>query len=129
LDCNGRGIAPIFAVVTHPDLRDSFDFKPERLPLLVAGLPDQLCQMFLNALFRSPFQACADLMVEVDLCTHLGKAIEIEHETFVPLGIGEALGSRFNPVILQQEEIDIPKHIFRPSRVVTIVAPGSGDDA
>ncbi len=103
----------------------SFDFKPEQLRLLVAGLPAELSQLFLEALSRAPFQACADLVVEVDLRTHLGEPIEVEHETFVPLVIDEVLGSRFNPVVLAQEPTDIPPHIFRLSKAFKLVAPGT----
>ncbi|MDP3650293.1 MAG: type I restriction enzyme HsdR N-terminal domain-containing protein [Rhodoferax sp.] len=107
----------------------SFDFKPEQLPLLVAGLPDELRRLFLEALSRSPFQACADLMVEVDLRTHLGESIEVETETFVPLVIDEVFGARFTPLRLADEPTDIPKHIFRLSKAFTIGTPEPPGDA
>lgn len=100
----------------------SFDFKKELLPVLVAGLPDQLRQLFLEALSQAPFQAGADLMVEVDLRTHLGEIVQLEHEAFVPLVIDEVLGSRFNPIIPSQEPADFPEHFFRLSKVCKIVA-------
>lgn len=75
----------------------------------------------LDALSRAPFQADADLMVEVDLRTHLRSLVEIEHETFVPLVIDEVLGARFNPEISDGGGVDIPPHIFRLSKIVRFV--------
>jgi hypothetical protein len=106
----------------------SFDFKPEQLPLLVAGLPGELRDQFLEALSRAPFQAGADLAVEVDLRTHLGDPITVEHETFVPLVIDQVLGSRFNPLPLPSEATDMPAHIFRLSKAFKVVS-AKGDDA
>lgn len=97
----------------------SFDFRPEKLPLLISGLPLELQEQFLQALSRVPFQAGADLCIEVDLLAHLGEAIEVEHETFVPLVIDEVFESRFNPYPPLGGE-DIPSHIFRLSRAFKI---------
>lgn len=106
----------------------SFDFKPEQLPLLVAGLPAELQEQFIEALSRAPFQAGADLCVEVDLRTHLGEPIEVEHETFVPLVIDEVFGSRFNPFPPPSGGTDIPPNIFRLSKAFKL-ASAEGDDA
>lgn len=100
----------------------SFDFKSEQLPLLVAGLPIELREQFLAALGRAPFQAAADLCIEVDLRTHLGEAIEGEHETFMPLIIDEVLGARFNPFPPQSGGNGIPKNIFRLSKSFKVAA-------
>lgn len=99
----------------------SFDFKPEHLPLLVAGLPNQLQEQFIEALSRAPFQAGADLCVEVDLRTHLGEQIEVEHEIFVPLIIDEVLGSQFNPFPPPGGE-DIPPNVFRLSKAFKLAS-------
>lgn len=101
----------------------SFDFKPEQLNLLVAGLPDSLRNQFLHALSTAPFQACADLMLEVDLRTHLGIPVQVEHETFTPLVIDEVLGSRFVPIMPVNGPIGMPKNIFRLSNSIKIVSP------
>ena len=101
----------------------SFDFKPEQLPLIVAGLPSELRKQFLEALSRAPFQAGADLAVEVDLRTHLGDLITLEHECFVPMVIDEVLGSRFNPSPPPPGGADIPPHIFRLSKAFRLVSP------
>lgn len=106
----------------------SFDFAPEQLPRLVAGLPEELRGQFLEALSRAPFQACADLVVEVDLRTHLGEAIELEHETFVPLVIDEVIAARFNPFPPEPGPTDIPPHIFRLSKAFKITVSRERDD-
>lgn len=93
----------------------SFDFTPDKLHLLIAGLPAELRDQFSKALSRSPFQAGADLCIDVDIRTVLGEPIEVESETFVPLVINEVLGSRFNPFPQSGGE-DIPPHIFRLSK-------------
>jgi hypothetical protein len=91
----------------------SYDFKPDLLEPMVAGLPQVLRSQFLGALARAPFQACADLVVEVDLRARLGDPIKVQHETFVPLIIQEVLVSRFNPTPITKEATDIPPHVFR----------------
>ena len=93
----------------------TFDFTPEKLPLLIAGLPVELRDQFSSALSRAPFQAGADLCLEVDIRTVLGEPIDVANETFVPLLINEVLGSRFNPFPPPGGE-DIPPHIFRLSK-------------
>ncbi|SAM33844.1 type I restriction enzyme HsdR N-terminal domain-containing protein [Pseudomonas sp. 1 R 17] len=98
----------------------SFDFKPELLTHLVAGLPGGLRDQFLTALSHAPFKAGADLCVEVDLRTHLGDPIEVENETFVPLIIDDVLGARFNPTPPKSAATDIPPYIFRLSKVIKI---------
>ncbi|MGM8063242.1 hypothetical protein [Vogesella indigofera] len=105
----------------------SFDFKPDQLPLLVAGLPDELKKSFLGALARAPFQAGADLELEVDLRCHLGELIQIEHEYFVPLVIDEVLGSRFLPASAPPGGDDIPPHIFRLSKAYKLRHPERRD--
>ena len=99
----------------------SFDFTEDKLPALVAGLPKELAKRFLEALSRAPFQAGADLVVEVDLRTHLGKPIKVQHETFVPLVIDEVMASRFNPYPPESGGEDIPPNIFRLSKAFKVV--------
>lgn len=98
----------------------SFDFKSEQLPLIVAGLPIELREQFLAALARAPFQAAADLCIEVDLRTHLGEAITVEHEAFIPLVIDEVFSARFNPFPPQSGGNDIPPHVFRLSKAFKV---------
>lgn len=105
----------------------SFDFYREQLPLLVAGLPVELKEAFLGALARSPFQAGADLELEVDLRCHLGELVQVEHECFIPLVIDEVLGSRFCPASAPLGGGDIPSHIFRLSKAYTMVKPEKRD--
>ena len=77
-------------------------------------------------LSRTPFQAGADFCLEVDLRTHLGSQVEVEHETFIPLIIDEVLGSRFIPHTPEGGS-DIPPHIFRLSKAFKIVNPEDTD--
>jgi len=99
----------------------SFDFTPLQLPLLVAGLPEPLRVQFLDACARAPFQAGADLLIEVDIHCVLGEQIQVEHETFIPLVIKDVMGSRFNPVSPAADPGDIPAHVFRLSKAFTLV--------
>jgi hypothetical protein len=98
----------------------SFDFHPKHLHAIVAGLPSELAVQFLQALSRAPFQAYADLVIEVDLHTHLGDPVQVDHETFVPLVIDEVIKSRFNPEPVVPEPDDRPPHIFRLGRAFRI---------
>jgi hypothetical protein len=116
----------LFTVTVATEFADkdhcvSFDFKPEQLPQLIVGLPTELRKQFSEALSRAPFQASADLCVEVDLRTHLGEPIEVEHETFVPLVIDEVYGSRFNPFPPEGGD-DIPPHVFRLSKAFRVAS-------
>lgn len=100
----------------------SFDFTPEKLPLLVSGLLPELREQFLGALGRSPFQAHADLLIEVDIHCRLGEKIEVEYESFVPFVITSVMSSRFNPISSVADQGDIPDRIFRLSKAFTIVS-------
>jgi hypothetical protein len=124
----------LFTVTVNTDFAGedhcvSFDFHPQHLPKLVEGLPEELRTQFLDALAHSPFQACADLVIEVDLDTHLGAEIEIEHETFVPLVIDRVLNARFNPFPPEIGETDVPPHIFRLSKAFKVADPSVTSDA
>lgn len=107
----------------------SYDFTPNLLAPMVAGLPAELRSQFLGALARAPFQACADLVVEVDLRARLGDPIKVEHETFVPLIVQEVLASRFNPTPIASEATDIPPHVFRLRKAFQIVSQPPHADA
>ena len=107
----------------------SYDFTPGLLEPMVAGLPKELRSEFLGALARAPFQACADLVVEVDLRARLGDPIKVQHETFVPLIVQEVLASRFNPAPIAKEATDIPPHVFRLRKAFRIVPPPPRADA
>ena len=91
----------------------SFDFHPRFLPEILAGLPRQLSDQFKEALGRSPFQAAAELAVEVDVDMRLGEEVQGESEKFVPLIIERVRASRFNHTPLVPQASDIPPHIFR----------------
>jgi hypothetical protein len=62
----------------------SFDFAPELLPQILAGLPPRLAQGFTTALSCYPFQAYADLMIEADVDTKLGGPVNVRDQLFVP---------------------------------------------
>ena len=82
-------------------------------------MPVELASAFRAALARAPFQAAADLVIEVDLEVALGAEIVMEQETFVPLVIENVLNSKFNPMPFAPEAEDIPVHIFRLRRAFT----------
>lgn len=107
----------------------SFDFEPEKLPLLVAGLPLELREQFLQALTRAPFQAAADLHIEVDITTHLGEPVKVEHESFVPLVIEQVLGSRFNSDPPIGDPGYIPAQVYRLSKAFTVNSSSRQPDA
>ncbi|AMS43381.1 type I restriction enzyme HsdR N-terminal domain-containing protein [Aminobacter aminovorans] len=91
----------------------SFDFERRHLPVMLSCLPGELAKAFSNALERAPFQAAAELAIELDLETKLGPEIQVEAETFRPLVVQEVISSRFNPTPLANEASDIPAHVFR----------------
>jgi Type I restriction enzyme R protein N terminus (HSDR_N) len=98
----------------------SFDFHPRFLPDTLAGLPAPLAAQFSDALSRSPFQAAAELTIELDIDTRLGAEIDGQSEKFIPLVIERVLASRFNHTPLVDEATDIPAHVFRLRRVYKI---------
>ena len=91
----------------------SFDFAPKLLTPILAGLPLPLAKMFRQALKCAPYQAFADLAIELDLEVRLGSETRGQHESFVPLIISKVLASRFNPSPMPIEPTDRPPHIFR----------------
>jgi len=90
----------------------SFDFHPDMLPIIIAGLPKQLRDRFTYALKRTPFQAAAGLAIEVDISANLGEITKAESEEFIPLIIREVYESRFNPTEVPNPQNDIPPNIF-----------------
>lgn len=99
----------------------SYDFSPEKLPQLVAGLPAELASVFIEALSRFPFQAAADLAIEADLQAHLGELTQGAYETFVPLVIDKVIRSRFNMDPPGPGRDDIPSNVFRLSNAFKVV--------
>jgi hypothetical protein len=91
----------------------SFDFPNELLEPIISGLPTPLAKEFRQALSCAPFQASADLVIELDIKAKLGVLTKGQNESFIPLIIEEILASRFNPEPLDKEPNDIPSHIFR----------------
>lgn len=91
----------------------SFDFHPDLLPTIIAGLPKQLGDRFTYALMRAPFQAAAGLAIELDIRANLGQITQAQSETFVPLIIKEVYESRFTPSEIPNGQNDIPPNIFK----------------
>jgi hypothetical protein len=91
----------------------SFDFPSELLGSILAGLPIPLATEFRGALSRAPYQAIADLVIELDIEVRLGSETRGQHESFVPLIISKVLASRFNLSPMPFEPTDRPPHIFR----------------
>jgi hypothetical protein len=90
----------------------SFDFAPDLLAPMVDGLPPPLAEAFRSALCRYPFQAYADLLIEVDLDMRFGDAIAGKEELFVPFVITKVFGSRLNPELVPDEQT-YPNEVFR----------------
>lgn len=91
----------------------SFDFAHSLLDPILAGLPKGLLAQFRRALARAPYQAHADLMLEIDIVTRLGPPTMGQHEPFVPLVITQVLASRFKTEAVAGDPGDIPAHVFR----------------
>ncbi|MES1946805.1 hypothetical protein C84B14_05636 [Salinisphaera sp. C84B14] len=91
----------------------SFDFHPDMLGELTAGLPKQLKDQFENALKRAPFKAAAGLCIEVDIITRVGQPTQGVSETFVPLLIQEVREARFNPSPIPNDPGDIPNEVYQ----------------
>lgn len=91
----------------------SFDFDKALLPSVLSCLPSELSEAFSNALNRAPFQAAAELALELNLHARLGSEIELEAESFRPLLVEEIVSSRFDPSPWVTEASDIPDHVFR----------------
>jgi len=91
----------------------SFDFNPQILPQLVAGLPDYLAEVFCQALTRAPYQASAAEAIELDLTVRLGNETSGQWEKFIPLIIEEIHESRFNPEKTNNASDDTPPYVFK----------------
>jgi hypothetical protein len=91
----------------------SFDFDKKLLPSILSCLPSELAEAFSDALNRAPFQAAAELALELNLHTKLGSEIELESESFRPLLVEEVINSRFDPSPWVNEASDIPDHVFQ----------------
>jgi hypothetical protein len=106
----------------------SYDFQPQMLGAIVAGLPKPLREMFCGALGRSPFQAAAGLVIEVDLTAKLGEETQGQDERFIPLTIEKIHESRFNPTEVPGDPDDVPPHVFRLRDAFRIRKPGEDDE-
>jgi hypothetical protein len=98
----------------------SFDFHRKLLPEILAGLPEPLASAFQLALSRHPFQAAAELAIELDIEAKLGPKTDGHVEKFIPIIIKRVLASRFNHTPLAGEATDIPGHIFRLLKMYTV---------
>lgn len=107
----------------------SFDFSSEHLPSILSSLPDSLRSSFLSALNCSPFQASADLHIELDVSSKLGEETQGASEKFIPLVIHRIFGSRFLPVLNPEpaEPPDFPSHLFRLKNAFKINRVGPQD--
>jgi hypothetical protein len=90
----------------------SFDFAPELLAPMIDGLPPPLAEAFRSALSCYPFQAYADLLIEVDLDMKFGDPVNGKEELFVPLVITKVFGSRLNPELVPDHQT-YPSEVFR----------------
>ena len=100
----------------------SFDFPVQMLPAIVACLPPPSRAAFTDALKCAPFQAAANLLIDLDVAVRLGDVTKGHYEDFVPLLIKEVIQSRVSlePPGLGNEGNDIPDHIFQLRKTLTI---------
>ena len=96
----------------------SFDFDRRFLPSILSCLPTDLAEAFSTALDRAPFQAAAELAIELELQTILGPEIHTEAETFRPLVVQKAILSRLSPLPSANGASDIPSHVFQLRRAL-----------
>jgi len=90
----------------------SYDFTYDQLQQVLACLPEQLSEVFNDALNTAPFQAAAELAIELDLKVKIGEE-KVAKETFVPLVVEEVLKAKFNPESIGGRAEDIPSHVFK----------------
>lgn len=91
----------------------SVDFHPRFLDTILSGLPPQLATQFKGALNRAPFQAAAEMVIELDAEMTLGDEVDNGNEQFVPLVVRKVLASRFNHSPDCGRSTDIPHGVFR----------------
>ena len=91
----------------------SYDFTSNQLQQALSCLPEELKVAFNSALNTAPFQAAAELAIELDLKVKLGEETTVEKETFVPLVVEEVIKSKFAPEPIGKRPDDIPSHIFK----------------
>ena len=104
----------------------SFDFDRALLPEILGGIPSDLAELFTKALSRAPFQAAAELVIELDVDSKLGPEIRGQSEVFRPLVIQRVLAARFNPFPGARAS-GIPDHIFRLRDAYTLECSDSDD--
>jgi hypothetical protein len=91
----------------------SVDFHPRFLDIILSGLPPQLAAQFKSALNRAPYQAAAEMVIELDAEMTLGDEVHNGDEQFVPLVIRKVMVSRFNHSPDCPAATDIPHGVFR----------------
>jgi hypothetical protein len=91
----------------------SVDFHPRFLDAMLSGLPPQLAAQFKGALNRAPFQAAAEMAIELDTEMTLGNEVDNGNEQFVPLVVRKVMASRFNHSPNCSPATDIPHGVFR----------------
>jgi hypothetical protein len=91
----------------------SVDFHPRFLDTMLSGLPPQLAAQFKGALSRAPFQAAAEMVIELDTELTLGDEVDNGTEQFIPLVVQNVMASRFNHSPDCPPATDIPHGVFR----------------
>lgn len=99
----------------------SFDFNPSLLLSIVKGLPNALAVQFCDALGKAPFQALAELAIEIDISCHLGEETQGSEESFIPIIIDEIIESRFNMEPMPERYDIPPSYIFQLRKAFRIV--------
>lgn len=91
----------------------SVDFHPRFLGAMLSCLPEPLARQFSEALRRFPFQAAAEMAIELDTELKLGDLVDNGSEQFIPLVVENVIASRFNHSPDVAQGTDIPVGVFR----------------
>lgn len=103
----------------------SGDFHPRFLDAMLAFLPSPLAVQFSDALRRIPFQAAAEMVIELDAELKLGEEVDNGTETFIPLLVENIIASRFNHSPDVPLATDVPASVFRLRNAYSVNKPPS----
>jgi hypothetical protein len=101
----------------------SVDFRADLLDAILSCLPRPLAAQFSGALNRVPFQAAAEMAIELDAELKLGDEVDNGDEQFIPLIIENLIGAHFNHSPECPPATDIPANVFRLRRAYSVAAP------
>jgi hypothetical protein len=98
----------------------SVDFRPHFLDAILSCLPRPLAAQFSAALSRVPFQAAAEMAIELDAELKLGDEVDNGDEQFIPLVLENLIASHFNHSPDCPPATDIPPSVFRLRKAYSV---------